>query len=102
MLDLAGVTFTYRAHEAPVLRDVSLKVARAEIIGVVGQSGGGKSTLLRLCAGLLAPATGSVRVAGADPRRTARAELARRVAYLPQEHALGFPFTVAEVVLMGR
>ena len=100
MLELAAVSFAY--GDRPVLREVSLAVARAEIIGVVGQSGGGKSTLLRLCAGLLAPASGSVRVGGVDPRRTPRAQLARRVAYLPQEHVLGFPFTVAEVVLMGR
>jgi iron complex transport system ATP-binding protein len=103
MLELGGVTFGYRGHEArAVLREVSLQVARAEIVGVVGQSGGGKSTLLRLCAGLLAPTAGQVRVAGVDPRRAPRVELARKVAYLPQEHTLGFPFTVAEVVLMGR
>jgi len=100
MLELAGVMFAY--GDRPVLRDVSLTVARGEIVGVVGQSGGGKSTLLRLCAGLLEPGGGSVRVAGVDPRHSARVALARRVAYLPQEHALGFPFTVAEVVLMGR
>jgi iron complex transport system ATP-binding protein len=106
MLELAGVTFAYGVAGVPgarpVLRDVSLAIARREIVGIVGQSGSGKSTLLRVCAGLLAPAAGTVRVAGVDPRRTRRAELARRVAYLPQEHALGFPFTVAEVVLMGR
>ena len=100
MLELAGVTFAY--GDRPVLRDVSLTISRGEIVGVVGQSGGGKSTLLRLCAGLLAPQVGSVRVTGVDPRRTPRRELARRIAYLPQEHVLGFPFTVAEVVLMGR
>jgi iron complex transport system ATP-binding protein len=103
MLELAGIRFAYRTNDTrPVLRDVSLAVARAEIVGIVGQSGGGKSTLLRVCAGLLVPDAGTVRIAGADPRHTARVALARRVAYLPQEHALGFPFTVAEVVLMGR
>ncbi len=100
MLELAGVAFAY--GDRSVLRDVQLTVGRGEIVGIVGQSGGGKSTLLRLCAGLLAPSAGSVRVGGTDPLRTRRSELARKVAYLPQEHTLGFPFTVAEVVLMGR
>lgn len=100
MLELRGVGFAY--GERVALRDVTLSFERARLTAIVGQSGAGKSTLLRLVAGLAAPSAGTVRIDGDDPRATARAQLARRVAYLPQEHTLAFPFTVAEVVLMGR
>jgi iron complex transport system ATP-binding protein len=100
VLELRGVGFAY--GERVALRDVTLSFERARLTAIVGQSGAGKSTLLRLVAGLAAPSAGTVRIDGDDPRATARAQLARRVAYLPQEHTLAFPFTVAEVVLMGR
>src|SRR5262245_20996719 len=93
-----GVSYGPRA----VLRAVSAEVAAGEIVAVVGPNGAGKTTLLRALAGLVAPAAGEVRAFGADPARTPRRVLARRLAYLPQRYELVFPFTVGEVVLMGR
>jgi iron complex transport system ATP-binding protein len=100
LLELDRVSFAYGPRA--VLSDVSFQVGAGELVGVVGGNGAGKSTLLRVAAGLLAPAAGGVRVGGDDPRRLARRALARRLAYLPQEYTLAFPFTVHEVVLMGR
>ena len=100
MLALADVGFAY--GERRVVGGVSLVAERGEIVCILGPNGAGKSTLLRLCAGLLAPSAGSVRVRGDDPFRAPRRALARTLAYLPQEYILEFPFTVAEVVLMGR
>jgi iron complex transport system ATP-binding protein len=100
VLTLEDVRFAY--GDRAVLSGVSLTLAPGELVCVVGPNGAGKSTLLRLAAGLLAPSAGRVRVADADPRTTPRRLLARRLAFLPQEYHLAFPFTVAEVVLMGR
>src|SRR5262249_6217584 len=100
MLDLGNVRFAYR--ERTVLAGVSLAVERGEIVAIVGPNGAGKTTLLRLAAGVLRPAAGRVRVGDADPRATPRRLLARRLAFLPQEYHIVFPFTVGEVVLMGR
>ncbi len=101
MLALVDVAFAY--GERRVVAEVSLRAERGEIVCVIGPNGAGKSTLLRLCAGLLPPAAGSVRVRGEEnPFRAPRRALARTLAYLPQEYVLEFPFTVAEVVLMGR
>jgi iron complex transport system ATP-binding protein len=100
MLALDGVRFAFGAHT--VLDHVSLAVAARSLVCIVGPNGAGKSTLLRLAAGLLRPAAGSVRTAGVDPGATERRRFARRVAYMPQDYALVFPFTVGEVVLMGR
>ncbi|HKA90258.1 MAG TPA: ABC transporter ATP-binding protein [Haliangiales bacterium] len=100
MLALADVAFAY--GERRVVGGVSLGAERGEIVCVIGPNGAGKTTLLRLAAGLLAPAAGSVRVRDEDPFRAPRRALAKTLAYLPQEYILEFPFTVAEVVLMGR
>jgi iron complex transport system ATP-binding protein len=100
VLALADVSFAYGSR--PVLTRVTLAVARAEIVCVVGPNGAGKSTLLRLAAGLAAPDSGRVTVGDADPRALPRRVVARRLAVLPQEYHVVFPFTVAEVVLMGR
>ncbi|MFF1381031.1 ATP-binding cassette domain-containing protein [Streptomyces sp. NPDC058308] len=81
-LHLSSLTFAYGPHAEPVLRDVSLTVARGEHLAVVGPSGIGKSTLAGIVAGLLEPDAGEVRVAGL-PVRGAGA-VGRRV-LIPQE-----------------
>ena len=90
----------YGARE--VLRGVSCELAAGELVAVVGPNGAGKTTLARALGGLIAPTGGRVRAFGLDPARTPRRQLARRLAYLPQRYQLAFPFTVGEVVLMGR
>ncbi len=100
MLRVKQVDFGYGG--ALVLRGVCLDVDPREVVCIVGPNGVGKSTLLRLIAGLLVPQSGTVRCFGCDPAQQRRSELARRLSYLPQEYRLTFPFTVAEVVLMGR
>jgi ABC-type bacteriocin/lantibiotic exporter with double-glycine peptidase domain len=59
-LELAGVTFSYRADQPPALVDVSMHAAPGELVAVVGPSGAGKSTLLRLMLGFEQPVRGSV------------------------------------------
>jgi len=101
-LGLDGVRFRY-ARAAPwVLDDVSLEVAPGEIVAIFGPNGAGKSTLLRVAAGDLAPEAGAVRIAGRPAAAQARRELARAVATVPQDALVTFPYTVGEVVLMGR
>jgi iron complex transport system ATP-binding protein len=99
-LDLRGVRFGWPGR--PVLRDVSLRVAPGEFVGLLGPNGSGKSTLLRLIAGTLRPAAGEVRVAGLVPGRGTRAALARQVALVAQSSVLPELFTVAELTLLGR
>lgn len=77
---LENVWFRYAPHEPWVLKDYCLRVARGEKLHLEGASGTGKTTVLRLIAGLLRPERGSVRVFGDDP-----ACAAPRIAYLPQQ-----------------
>lgn len=81
---------------------VSLAVAPGEVVCILGPNGGGKSTLFKTLLGLLPCLGGRVLVEGGDIARLSRAGVAQRVAYVPQAAAGYFPFTVAEVVLMGR
>ena len=81
---------------------VSLAVAPGEVVCILGPNGGGKSTLFKTLLGLLPRLGGRVLVDGGDIAGLSRAQVAQRVAYVPQAAAGYFPFTVAEVVLMGR
>jgi iron complex transport system ATP-binding protein len=85
-----------------VLEDVSLALAPGEVVALVGPNGSGKTTLLRVASGVVAPASGRVRLSGRELPQLSRRELARALAVVPQDASIPFPFSVAEVVLMGR
>src|SRR5439155_21846695 len=94
------VSFAYGTIEA--LIDLSFSVAEGEILGLLGPNGSGKSTVVRLLSRVLTPQSGRVRFAGRDLGTYSREELARQVAVVPLETAIELPFSVLEVVLMGR
>ncbi|MFE3516007.1 heme ABC transporter ATP-binding protein [Streptomyces sp. NPDC059166] len=86
----------------PVLDGVDLTVRTGEVLALVGPNGAGKSTLLAALAADLSVDSGEVRVDGRPATGWQAAELALRRAVLPQSAALAFPFSVEEVVRMGR
>lgn len=85
-----------------LLRDISLTVAPGEILGLAGPNGAGKSSLLKLIAGDLPVSGGELQLAGRSRRDWPSRELARALAYLPQLSLLNFPYSVEEVVALGR
>ena len=97
VISLRDVTFSYGGE--PALEDVSLSVGEREAVCIVGPNGGGKTTLVKLILGLLAPQRGEIRVFGQPPCRARR-----RAGYMPQhvQHDAQFPVTVMDIVLMGR
>ena len=91
-----------RIGRSRLLTGVSLTVPSKEIVAVVGPNGAGKSTLLKAMCGDVRPACGEVTLNGRRLQTWRPRERGRMMAVLPQESSLTFPFTVLEVVLMGR
>lgn len=100
LLILDRVAFDYDGR--PAVRDVSLALERGHVSGLLGPNGSGKSTVLRLAAGLLAPRQGAVHLAGQPLAAMGRAEIARRVAVVPQNAPMPEAFTGWEVAFAGR
>ncbi|MGQ4431427.1 MULTISPECIES: heme ABC transporter ATP-binding protein [unclassified Streptomyces] len=85
-----------------VLHGVSVSVRAGEVLALVGPNGAGKSTLLGALAADVQPVAGVVRLSGRAATAWSAPELALRRAVLPQAATLSFPFTVEDVVRMGR
>ncbi|GAB3350823.1 ABC transporter ATP-binding protein [Modestobacter lapidis] len=98
---LAAVTFTYTGAPAPALHDVSLTVAPGETVALVGETGAGKSTVVKLVARFYDPTAGTVRVDGADLRSLDLLQYRGRLGVVPQEAFL-FQGTVRDAIAYGR
>ena len=88
--------------QASLLDRVDLRIAGGEMVAIVGPNGAGKSTLLRVLSSDLRPTRGHVQLSGRDLKAYGPAELALRRAMLSQHVSVSFPFTVEEIVRMGR
>ena len=99
---LTGVDLTVIRANARLLDGTSVAIETGTVTAVLGPNGSGKSTLLRLLGGLWRPTGGTVTLDGQPLDRLSRGEIARRVAFLPQDTHCDFAFTVEEIVTMGR
>ena len=93
---------SYRYGETSALNNISLALPTGKFYGLVGPNGCGKTTFLDLLVGSKEPESGSVSFNGQQLSAFKRRDLARQIALVPQDFAIGFSFTVEEVVLMGR
>jgi iron complex transport system ATP-binding protein len=100
MLSVDSLAFGFPGRT--VGRDVSFTLGAGEVMCVLGPNGGGKTTLFRTVLGLLEKQSGSIKLDHQPLETLSRAEVARRVGYVPQGHAGYFAYTVEEFVLMGR
>jgi len=96
------VSFAYERQARRVVDGVSLEVRRGAIVGLLGPNGSGKTTMLRLLSGTLAPTGGQVTLDGVALGTVPRRDLARRIAVVPQETHSAFDFSALEIVMMGR
>lgn len=99
---LKAIQAGYSVGSSWLARKLDIELRPGEVAAVVGPNGAGKSTALRLLAGLLRPTEGNILVDGRAIGSIERAELARRVSYVPQDPLRDVAFTVRECVSMGR
>ena len=106
LVELKNICFSYNSSSKDEpefqLSDIHLTIDNGEFISVLGPNGSGKSTLLKVITGLLNPAQGSISLDGQDYRNVSRKNLARVIAFVPQSSLTIFPFSIYEIVMMGR
>ncbi len=99
-LRVEGLSCGYGRKE--IVHKVTFSVREGEFLCIIGANGCGKTTLLKTVLGLLPPLGGAATMRGRDVLVLTERERARLFAYIPQAHTPPFPFSVADVVLMGR
>ena len=100
-LEFAGVSFTYRDREVPVVQDISLHVHPGEVCALVGPSGSGKTTIGRLVLRFWDPSSGAIKLDGHDLRTLRLADLRGAMAVVSQDPVL-FSGTIRENIRYGR
>ncbi len=101
-MSLSAQQLSLTVSGTPLLQDIEFDVQPGGITAVLGPNGAGKTTLLRVLAGEVQPDTGGVLLAGKPLKEWTPRQRARCLAVLPQHSLLNFPFTAAEVVMLGR
>ena len=89
-------------HKKQIVQNASFSMNAGEFTCIIGANGCGKTTMLKTILGLLPAFSGTVFVDGKNMSEYTDLERAQNIAYIPQAHTPPFPFTVADVVLMGR
>ncbi|WP_194775406.1 ABC transporter ATP-binding protein [Pararhodonellum marinum] len=100
MLQVDRLSFQYGNHL--IFKEVSFTLKEGELCAILGINGSGKSTLFKCCMGFLQPYAGEIHLKDQPLAKLKTSEIAKNVAYVPQEHPVTFPFLVREMVLMGR
>ena len=101
-MSLVARDLAIRLGRRPVLSGIGLDLAPGRLLGLLGPNGAGKTTLLRALAGLVAPASGEIRLDGRPLAAMGREARARRIAALLQGGGVGWPMRVREIVALGR
>jgi zinc transport system ATP-binding protein len=99
LVDVRNLSFAY--GRSPVLREIDLAVDEGSTLGLIGNNGGGKTTLLRLMLGLLKPSSGSIQIAGLSPQQASRC--GNVFGYVPQNPVApeNFPISVRDMARLG-
>jgi len=100
VFELQNVSFKYNGKL--ILQNISLQIPQGQITGILGPNGSGKTTLLKIISGINKPSQGEVFLYKRLIENYSRKELARHIAFLEQNDTISLPFTVREVVEMGR
>ena len=99
-IDIKNLNYYY--GDIPALKDLNFSVTKGDFFIIIGPNGSGKTTLMKLMAGILKPKKGRLKILNRAIGNYTRKDLAKTMAFVPQIMPVDFPFSVIEVVLMGR
>lgn len=102
LFDVRGVFFSYAQADDKVLDDLNVTFNAGKMIGIVGPNGCGKTTLLDLLVGYLKPKAGEILFRDKLLNSYVGRDLAKEIALVSQNYYINFPYTVEEIVMMGR
>lgn len=101
LLFVHDVSFGYHTHQL-IFEHISFEVKPSEVFCIIGPNGCGKSTLIDCILGINQSKSGTIEVSGQNLKNLKSREFAQHIAYVPQSHTKTFPYTVLDVVVMGR
>lgn len=99
-IEANNISFCYGSRK--IIDGLSVRLERGRFHGILGPNGSGKTTLLDVLSSHRPPSSGSVLYNGKCLATYTRRQLAKEIAIVPQNFYINFPFTVADIVLMGR
>ena len=100
VLQIYNLSFSYGEKE--IFNNISLGMHPGEILCLMGPNGCGKTTLIDNIMAIHRPSAGEIELMGEPLSKYKRYEIAQNIAYVPQIHDITFPYTVKEIVMMGR
>ncbi|MGL4669330.1 MAG: ABC transporter ATP-binding protein [Methanobacteriaceae archaeon] len=101
ILDVKNITFSYNGIDN-IFEDISFSIEKGDVLCILGPNGTGKTTLIKCLNGLKKINSGDIFVNGKNLNSLSFSDISKNIGYVPQEHDSTFPFSVFEVVLMGR
>lgn len=93
---------TTRRQNKVILQDISLQLAKGSVLCVLGTNGVGKTTLFKTILGTIPLLSGEIKVEGQNIKSLSKSRIAHKIGYVPQNHIPLFPYTVQQIVVMGR
>lgn len=93
---------SFKQENTLLLKDINLSIERGKLYGLIGHNGSGKSSLIRLLAGEQQPTKGTLKIDNELLHNLSAKQIAKHIAYLPQNLPDARSFTVEELVMLGR
>jgi iron complex transport system ATP-binding protein len=101
-IEVSQLSYRYSNHPTDILSNINLAIPKGSFTGILGPNGSGKTTLLKCLTKVLPATSGRIILAGQNLAGLSAREIARIVGVVPQKWDAAFPFTVGELVIMGR
>ena len=102
LMDVKNISFSYSESSSPIFENISFNINPGDVLCVLGPNGTGKTTLIKCLNGIHKINSGEILINGKNITSLSFKEISKHIGYIPQGHVSTFPFSVLDVVLMGR